>query len=337
MKGTTLAYLLGAPAISRARYLILDSKFTSIENVENFAIEDLESESNALSNLHNGHDLSVTSRAGLAKSQIQEVDHQNSEDDDDISFFELSFKNILSGTITQRGNKLTFASDETEKAENLRNPCYIYFSEDIDINVDFAYFHDGYPLQVTPRHIFFWPGLGQHKFNVELDSNLSLDRSKVSVFCGDLSDILGEHSIEGERAHSIRLGSFPSEKPSPAAGETSLSHEGYFQLMRPVVNGDCKVQLHFPLNHAPTKFTFLDEYLQEFIHTKTDHNGRSYYFEGFGDIEEHRPGFLKSSNGVVKFLVEYENVESVAYSYNMVAEVMCKDKNGREVDQFELL
>lgn len=251
--------------------------------------------------------------------------------------------NILTGKILKSNKKLTFENSQDVLTHNIENPCYIYFSEDSEVHVDFAYFYDGYPLQVTPQHIFFWPSLGQKEFTVNLqtvssknaDSEESegsagafLNKSNTAVYCGDLADILGEHPIESERALSIRLGSFPQEKHQ-------LQHEGYFRLVQPV-QPDCTVQLHFPPHQAPASFKFVNSNLDQVIEIQKLHNNRSIIMSNFDKLSQ-----MAEENGVdeigdIYFELEYESVDQISYSYNVIAEVMCPSDNARgEIDQSE--
>lgn len=305
MKSPSLAYLLGLPiTIANARYTIT-SKLTSIENIP------------------------IPSDSTLGG---ETPDY-------------LQTKNILTGKILTRGSKITFENKKQILDHNIDNPCYVYFSEDSNVNVEFAYFHDSYPLQVTPQHIFFWPGLGRNNFTTELDTNIELDKSNTAVYCGDLSDVLGEHTIEGERAQSIRLGSFPTSR-------NSLSHEGHFKLVAPVQPG-CTVQLHFPPNHAPAKFRFSDgkgnpSQLNSLIKIERLHEKRSIIMSGFdqiskdleklnnreGQANQHQTTILDQN---IYFQLDYSSVENITYSYNVIAEVMCHNEEGKEIDQSEMV
>lgn len=242
-------------------------------------------------------------------------------------------KNILQGKILTRGNKITFENNNIILERNIDNPCYIYFSEDSEVDVNFAYFYDGYPLQVTPQHIFFWPSLGKSNFTAQLDTNINLDKSNTAVYCGDLSDILGEHAIEAERAESIRLGSFPENK-------ISKEHSGYFKLVKPVQE-DCTVQLHFPPNKAPKTFNFQKEELNHLIKIEKQHDNRSIIMSGFDKIsqlEADNQALSILENNNIYFDLEYEKEENIAFSYNVIAEVMCKNPTGegRDIDMREV-
>jgi hypothetical protein len=37
------------------------------------------------------------------------------------------------------------------------------------------------------------------------------------------------------------------------------------------------------------------------------------------------------------FDLEYEKEENIAYSYNIIAEVMCKNEEGRDIDMSEVI
>jgi hypothetical protein len=249
-------------------------------------------------------------------------------------------KSILQGKIlsktTNANTKLAFESEgeneNTQLEHNLDNPCYIYFAEDSGVNVKFAHFHDAYPLQVAPEHIFFWPGINKSNFTVQLDSNVELSQENTAVYCGDLGDILGEHTIEGERSESIRLGSFP-------ASPFDLKHEGYFKLTKPVHKG-CHVELHFPLGHAPSDFKFANDDLNHLIKVEKDHNDRSIIMTGFDEISkfEQENNVKVISNQNVYFDLEYSSFDQIAYSYNVVAQVMCEQSDGKwNLDQSELI
>jgi hypothetical protein len=299
MKGTSLAYLLGLKfGFIEGRYSVT-SKLTSIEN-------------------------------NIIDNQVK------NEGKEDTSIADIS--NIIEGKILTRGNKITFENKNITLERNIDNPCYIYFSEDSEVNVNFAYFYDSYPLQVTPQHIFFWPSMGKSNFTTKLDTNINLDKSNTAVYCGDLSDILGENAIESERAESIRLGSFPSNK-------NLKKHKGYFKLVKPVQK-DCTVQLHFPPNKIPKKFNFQKEELNHLIHIEKLHNNRSFIMSGFDNISQFEKEQNKDhSNDISNILenkniwfdLEYEKEENIAYSYNIIAEVMCKNEEGRDIDMSEVI
>jgi len=242
------------------------------------------------------------------------------------------FKSILNGKILTKGGnpKLQFRSSHDLLEDNLENPCYIYFSEDSEVDVKFAYFNDGFPLQVAPQHIFFWPGQSRSNFTVELDSNKELSDSNTAIYCGDLGDILGEHTIEGQRAESVRLGSFPK---SPF----DLRHEGYFRLTSPVKSG-CHVELHFPIGHAPSSFKFKSEELNKVIRIEKQHNDRSLVMTGFDEIsrfeKDNDLNVVLDQN--IYFDVEYSSFDHIAYSYNIVSQVMCPHGQ-HDIDQFEIV
>lgn len=241
-------------------------------------------------------------------------------------------KSILHGKILTKGGnpKVQFKNSHEMLEENLENPCYIYFSEDSEVDVKFAYFNNGFPLQVAPQHIFFWPGQNRSNFTVQLDSNRELSDSNTAIYCGDLGDILGEHTIEGQRAESVRLGSFPS---SPF----ELKHEGYFRLTSAVQKG-CHVELHFPIGHAPSSFKFKSEELNKVIHIERQHSDRSLIMTGFDEIsrfeKENDLKVVMDSN--IYFDVEYSSFDHIAYSYNIVSQVMCPHGE-HDIDQFELV
>lgn len=325
----TLAYLLAvsplAVDITQARYAVT-SKLTSIENIGQLETSDVATIGDT------GNDHNVTDDKKEEQQQSPNV-----------------IKNLLSGKILTRGSKLTFENKQQILEHNIDNPCYIYFSEDSDVDVKFAYFYDSYPLQVTPQHIFFWPGMGKNNFTAELDTNIELDNSNTAVYCGDLSDILGEKAIESERAQSIRLGSFPQ---SP----TATHHQGYFKLVKPVKDG-CTVQLHFPPNKAPSKFKFSTEendHLNHIISIDKLHNDRSIIMSGFDDISSFEEDRIEKErkqnknfneltdtsaleNRNIYFDLEYETVENIAPSYHIIAQVMCMNENGHEIDQSEYI
>lgn len=241
-------------------------------------------------------------------------------------------KSILNGKILTKGSNIAFENKDTQLEHNLENPCYIYFSEDSGVNVKFAHFNDAYPLQVAPQHVFFWPGVNRSNFTVQLDSNVELSNENTAVYCGDLGDILGEHTIEGERSESIRLGSFP-------ASPFDLKHEGYFKLVKPVHQG-CHVELHFPTGHAPSDFTFANDDLNHLIKIEKNHDNRSYIMTGFDEIskyeQENNINVIENQN--VYFNLEYPSFDQIAYSYNVVAQVMCEQEDGKwHLDQAELL
>jgi len=225
------------------------------------------------------------------------------------------YKSIINGKIFKR-EKNSYSNKNTE-------PCYLYFANDLDISVSFAYFYNSFPLDVAPQNIFFWPEHGKNNFTVELESEYELDYSNVSVYCGDMTDILGENAVEYERAESIKLGSFPKDP-------TLLNHFGYFNLVTPVLE-NCKVELHFPEGKFPSKFEFADRILNKKIKTEIKNNKRTLSFSGFDKLDKNVDNvFTKSSN--VIFNLQYSDVDSIAYSYNIISDVVC-EKDGFEVDQ----
>lgn len=242
-------------------------------------------------------------------------------------------KSVVHGKILTKGNqKVAFTSEHDQLEQNLQNPCYIYFAEDANVNVKFAYFHDSFPLQVAPQHIFFWPGQNKSNFTVQLDSNVELSNENTAVYCGDLGDILGDHTIEGDRAESVRLGSFPS---SPF----DLKHEGSFKLVSPVHKG-CHVELHFPVGHAPSDFKFSNDDLNHLIKIEKQHNDRSFIMTGFDEISqfEKDSGENLITDQNIYFNLEYASFDHIAYSYNVVSQVMCPQEGSqRDIDQYDLL
>jgi hypothetical protein len=241
-------------------------------------------------------------------------------------------KSILNGKIITKGSNIAFDNQDTQLEHNLENPCYIYFAEDSGVNVKFAHFQDAYPLQVAPQHVFFWPEVNRSNFTVQLDSNVELSNENTAVYCGDLGDILGEHTVEGDRSESVRLGSFP-------ASPFDLKHEGYFKLVKPVHQG-CHVELHFPQGHAPSDFSFVNDDLNHLIKVEKLHDDRSYIMSGFDEISkyEQENDVKVIDNQNVYFNLEYSSFDHIAYSYNVVAQVMCEQLDGKwNLDQIDLI
>ena len=246
---------------------------------------------------------------------------------------ELLYATSINGRIlnsNQKSKKLHFENDNDKLEQNIDNPCYLYFSEDIDVNVNFAYFYDGFPLQVTPRHIFFWPDIGSKVFSLDLQSDVELNTSNTALYCGDLSDILGMNAIESERAESIRLGSFPEQPFGPMA---SLRHSGSFVLTSPVLES-CEVEMHFPEGHSPKELKFREKILRDNLEVEIKNEGRSFIFKGFDQLTKDNENDIL--NRRIEFDLAYKSFDRIAYSYDIVTYVNC-NYHGREMDQYDLM
>lgn len=181
-------------------------------------------------------------------------------------------------------------------------PCYMYFYDDLDIDLSFVFLYNAYPLQVTNRHIFFWPERNSRNFTVKFDSNQKyIDTSLLSVYCGDLTDILGRQTIEQENAERVKIGSFPS-------GPTNTNSRGFFHLEENLTP-DCEVKVHFPIDKAPAELSALDRQ----VLVSSEHGRRTWTFSNFQG---------KTENTNVWFDVVYSGIESVVPSYQIVAEVV---------------
>lgn len=287
MKSTSLAYFISLSALSFKEY---ESRYTINSKV-----------------------IQITSKLLTPKDQIQiESDKGNQE------IHEPLYESKIFGEIKQEGNKIRFENENDELEHNIDNPCYLYFSEESNVNVNFVYLHDGFPLQVTPTDIFFWPHTNANNFTINIQSNTELNDSNTAVYCGDLSEILGVNAIEAERAQSIRLGSFPADP-------LSLSNIGYFILTQSV-QPNCQVEIHFPIGHEPMNFSFYDSKVEETVSIEINNNGRSYIIHGFDKI----------TISHVKFITEYSSFDKVAYSYNIIAQVTCSI-HGRQIDQYDYI
>lgn len=245
---------------------------------------------------------------------------------------ELLYATSIHGKILSKGSKIYFENSEDKLENNIDNPCYLYFSEDIDVNVNFAYFYDGFPLQVTPRHIFFWPNIGSKNFSLDLQSDVELDSSNTALYCGDLSDILGMNAIESERAESIRLGSFPEQPFGPLA---SLRHSGNFVLTSPILD-TCQVEIHFPEGHAPKSLKFREQIFKDNIEMEIKNSGRSFIFKGFNELTNNDDTKKQVLNKRVEFDLQYKSFDQIAYSYDIVTYVNC-NYHGRDMDQYDLV
>lgn len=204
-------------------------------------------------------------------------------------------------------------------------PCYMYFYDDLDINLSFVYLHKAFPLQITNRHIFFWPEKESTNFTVRFDSNQKyFDTSLLSVYCGDLTDILGRNTIEQENAELVKIGSFPSE-PS------QVKHLGYVQLEHDGLNqASCKIKLHFPQAQRPVSIKMREGSLnaEEVVNGKSHH---TWEITGLENID------YSTKNANVWFDVEYGSIDDVAFSYQVVAEMVeCREDEDDTPDYIKL-
>jgi len=182
-------------------------------------------------------------------------------------------------------------------------PCYMYFYDDLDINLSFVFLYNAYPLQITNRHIFFWPERNSRNFTVRFDSNQKyIDTSLLSVYCGDLTDILGRNTIEQENAERVKIGSFPSDP-------NNLSTRGFFHLEENL-SEQCEVLMHFPVGKTPAKVTPIDNSVQ----VTPSNDKRTWSFSSFNS---------DSTEGKnIWFDVEYKDFDTIVPSYQIVAEVV---------------
>lgn len=192
----------------------------------------------------------------------------------------------------------------------------MYFYDDLDINLSFVYLYRAFPLQITNRHIFFWPERSSTNFTVRFDSNQKyFDTSLLSVYCGDLTDILGRNTIEQENAELVKIGSFPAD-PS------EIRHLGYVQLEHDGLNQEsCKVKLHFPEGQRPVGLAMHDSRLlaREVVSGKNKHH--TWELTGLEGLQ----GQTKDLN--LWFDVEYASIDDIAYSYQVVAEMVeCREE-----------
>jgi len=242
-----------------------------------------------------------------------------------------NYQTIVSGELIPNKNYQKFARNAQNAKKSSQNsdfsnpkPCYMYFYDDLDINLSFVYLHKAFPLQITNRHIFFWPEKQGTNFTVRFDSNQKyFDTSLLSVYCGDLTDILGRNTIEQENAELVKIGSFPSD-PS------EIKHLGYVQLAHENLNQEsCKVRLHFPQDHRPVSIKMRESSLhaEEVVTGKAHH---TFEITGFENIE------YSTKNMNVWFDLEYNSIDDIAYSYQVVAEMVeCRNIEADEVyDEF---
>lgn len=189
-------------------------------------------------------------------------------------------------------------------------PCYMYFYEDLDVDLSFVYMDHAYPLQVTDRHIFFWPARATSNFTIKFDSKQRyFDTSLLSVYCGDLTDILGRNTIEQENAEFVKLGSFP-ERPD------KTEHAGRVQLQSEGLNQEsCKLQVHFPSKKVPQSLVLSSGNQLQVTPLEDE---RSFEITGLETLES-------TKFHDIWFDLKYADTSRIAYSYQIVAEVVgCK-------------
>jgi len=225
-----------------------------------------------------------------------------------------NFQTIVSGELIPNKNFI-HKKDKNNSFPKRENPCYMYFYDDLDINLSFVYLNKAFPLQITNRHIFFWPERDSKNFTVRFDSNQKyFDTSLLSVYCGDLTDILGRNTIEQENAELVKIGSFPADPQE-------TRHLGYFQLEHDGLNQEsCKVKLHFPKGNRPASIKMREASLnaEEVVDRKSHH---TWEVTGFENID------FSTKNMNVWFDVEYGSIDDIAYSYQVVAEMVeCREE-----------
>lgn len=215
---------------------------------------------------------------------------------------------VFNSTIT---GKFTSSSNNFENSY-ITNCCYIYFSD--ETTTEFVYMHDSFPLQVTPKYIFFWPSQSTN-FKITTKSSSKLNPKNTNLYCGDISEILGTNSIEFDRAKDVQLGSFPQN-------ENLLQHVGYFQLNK-VVNKGCKVLIWMKQEYSPKSVEILNHEMNN-VKVEFYKSGGSFALE-FGNLDQ----VFNQTMGIsrrIYFLMKYDKIESISYSYKMSAEVVCNQK-----------
>jgi hypothetical protein len=138
---------------------------------------------------------------------------------------------------------------------------------------------------------------------------------KNPLYCGDLTDILGRNTIEQENAELVKIGSFPSDP-------TQVKHLGYVQLEHEGLNqASCKIKLHFPQAQRPVSIKMRESASLSIEEVVTGKSHHTWEITGLENIEN------STKNANVWFDVEYGSIDDVAFSYQVVAEMVeCREE-----------
>lgn len=179
------------------------------------------------------------------------------------------------------------------------NPISCMLFSKTPVNFKFTYLYDSFPLQVTKDTIFFWTR-GPF-FSVKIDTENILKLENLGIYCGDLSDVLGKNTIEGEEAERVRISSFPSDSRDLMTEGKFVISDGYEIRQNDII------RLTFPYHTKPERV-----FSSETVQIRSSRNMRVWEFRNFEGLKE------------VRFSVLYAQ-DHIIPSYEMIAEIVNDD------------